>query len=131
MVGKDRRLPAATAATTTAAATTATAAGTTATAATSRTLLRFVNTERTAAHVFAIQCLNSTSRIGTRHFHKAKTTRAAGFAIIDERNRFHSTVSFEQATYCCLVCRKRQITNIDLSHINTVSLKKPRAHYPC
>jgi hypothetical protein len=116
------RLPAAATTTATAAATTTTAtAARTATAG--RTLLRLVNTERTAAHVFAVQRLDGTSSICTRHFYEAETTRTAGFAIINERDRFHGAMGFKQLAHLTFVCRKRQVTNIDLSHINTVSLK--------
>jgi hypothetical protein len=110
------------------AATTAAAAATTATAtarttAAGGTLLRFVNTERTPAHVFAIQRLNGASRIGAGHFDEAEATWTSRFAIIDERDGFHGAMSFKQLAHLTFVCRERQVTNIDLCHINTVSLK--------
>src|SRR5262245_8543102 len=107
----DVQLPAAAAA-----ATTAAAAARTATAG--RTFLRFVDTKRATAHVLAVQGLNRTSGIRTRHFDKAKTTWASRFAIIDERDGFHGAMSFKQLTNLAFVGRERQVTNIDLSHIN-------------
>src|SRR5712671_939932 len=39
-------------------------------------------------------------------------------------------MGFKQLAYLGFVSRERQVTNIDLSHINTISLKEPRAHFP-
>jgi hypothetical protein len=82
-----------------------------------RTFLRFVHTEWTTTHVFAVESLNCTSRIRTRHFDEAEAARTAGFAIVDQRHRFNGAVSSEQFTYLRFVSRKRQVANIDLCHI--------------
>jgi hypothetical protein len=105
------------AATTTAAATRTARTAVTTAATAARTLLRFVYTERTTAHVFAIERLNCTSRIRTRHFDEAEAARTAGFAIVDQRHRFNGAVSSEQFTYLRFVSRERQVANIDLCHI--------------
>ena len=68
---------------------TLTAAATTATAG---LVLRFVDLERTPAHVLAIEVLNRSRRIGTRHFHEAEAARSPGFAIHDQCNRIDRAV---------------------------------------
>jgi hypothetical protein len=122
-----RQLPTAAATTTAAAvaATTTTTATTAAarTATAGRTLLRLVHTKRTTAHVFTIQRLNGTSRIGTRHFDEPEATRTSGFAIVNKRDGFHGAVRFKQLAHLTFVCREWQVTHIDLCHIDTVSLK--------
>jgi hypothetical protein len=116
------RLPATAAATAAArsARTTAAAATTAATAA--LTFLSFVNTQRTTAHILAVQGLDGALRIGARHLDKAKATRTTRFAIVNQRDGFNSAVLFEQLADLCFVSRKRQVTHIDFRHSNTVSL---------
>jgi hypothetical protein len=117
------RLPAT--ATTTTAATTATAeaAATTTTAATTTagalTFLRFINTQRTTAHVLAIQRLDGASSIGIGHFNETEATGTSRFAVIDESNRSYGAVRFEHLTHFTFIRGKRQIANIDLRHTNT------------
>jgi hypothetical protein len=108
-------LPAA--ATTTAATAARTAVATAATTAAARTFLGFIHTKRTTAHVFAVESLDCTSRIGTRHFHEAEAARTAGFAIVDQRHRFNGAMSSEHFTHLVFVSRKRQVAYIDLCHI--------------
>src|SRR5262245_25534155 len=99
------RLPAAA----TAAAATTTTAARTATAG--RTFLRFVDAKRATAHILAVQRLNGTRGIRTRHFDKAEATRTARFAIVDERDGFHGAMGLKQLTHLAFVGRERQVTN--------------------
>jgi hypothetical protein len=118
----DSVLPAAAAAT--AATTTATTATRTTAAAAAATLtfLSFIDTQRTTAHVFAVQGLNSTLRIGARHLHEAEATRTARFAIVDQRDGLDCSVLLEQLPHLSFIRRERQVTHINLRHTVTVSL---------
>jgi hypothetical protein len=107
------RLPAATAA-----ATTTTARATAAAAATATTLalLRFIDAQRTATHVLAIQGLDGALCIGTGHFDEAKATGTTSVAVVDQRYRLHGTVRFEQSANILFSCIERQIANVDFRH---------------
>jgi hypothetical protein len=87
--------------------------------------LSFIDSQRTAAHVFAVQGLNGALCIGAWHFHKAEATRTTGFAIIDQRNRLDRAVLLKQLANLGVVCRKRQVTHIDLRHTIQSLLKSP------
>jgi hypothetical protein len=39
-------------------------------------------------------------------------------------------VRLEQRADFCIIRRERQVTNVDFSHDNTISLKKPRVRFP-
>ena len=95
---------------------TATAAATA--TATALTFLSFVDTQRTTTHVFAIQCLDSTSSISIGHFNETETTGTSRFAVVDHCNRGNSTVSFKHLANFAFVSGKRQIAYINLSHTN-------------
>ena len=105
----------------------ATAARTATTAAAALTLLRFVDAQRTTAHVLAVQGLDGTLCVGARHFDEAEAARTAGFTIVDQRDLLHRTVRFEQRANIMFSCGKRQVANIDFRHTDKLSLKKPRA----
>ncbi len=128
------RLPATTAAATaataaiataTAAAATIAAAATAATAAT-RTVLGFVDTQRTTAHVGAIQCLNGTSSVLLRHFNKTEPALAASLAINRKGDRFDRAVLGKQGTNRIFIGGKGQIAHINFCHLWNNSHKQTK-----
>jgi hypothetical protein len=104
----------------TTAATTATAkstaAATTAATAASRLVLRFIDAQWATAHVLTVQVLDGTGSIGTGHFDKAETAWTASITIIDQGNRFDSSVRFEQRTNSGFIGSKGQVAHVNLAH---------------
>ena len=95
--------------------TAATATATTATAA--RFVLRFVDLERTTAHVLAVEVLDCSRRIGAWHFHEAEAAWATGFTIHDQGNRIDRAVLGEQGANRALIGGKGQIAHVNLAHL--------------
>jgi hypothetical protein len=97
---------------------TLTAATTTTTAtAAARFILRFVDLERTTAHVLAVEVLNCSRRIGTRHFHEAEAAWTTGFTIHDQCNRIDRAVLGEQGADRALIGGEGQIAHVNLAHL--------------
>ena len=94
------------------------------TAAAALALLRFIDAQRTATHVLAIQGLDRALCVCARHFDEAEAARAARFAIVDQRHGLHLPVLLEQRTDVLLSSGKRQISNVDFRHTDKLSLKK-------
>jgi hypothetical protein len=106
----------ATAATTTATIPTTAAAATTAATAAGRLVLRFIDAQWTTAHVLTIQVLDGACSIGTWHFDETETAWTAGITIIDQGNRFNSSVRFEQRTDSGFIGSKGQVAHVNLAH---------------
>ena len=102
-----------------------TAAATAATAAT-RTVLGFVDTQRTTAHVGAIQCLNGTSSVLLRHFNKTEPALAASLAINRKGDRFDRAVLGKQGTNRIFIGGKGQIAHINFCHLWNNSHKQTK-----
>ena len=103
--------------------TTAAAATTAATGA----LLRLVDSQRTTAHVLAVQALNGARCISVRHFNEPKAAWPTGIPVIDQGNGFHFAVLFKQFTNRSVVRRKWQVAHINLSHLQSLTNKARRA----
>jgi fructose-1,6-bisphosphatase/inositol monophosphatase family enzyme len=72
---------------------------TTTTAATaSGALLGLVHLQRSPVDIVAIQGLHGARSVCACHFNEAETTGPTGVAIIDQRNRLHCAMLFEQRT---------------------------------
>jgi hypothetical protein len=96
---------------------TATAAARTSTAATAAGLvLSLVDTQRTTAHVLAVQALNGAGRIGLVHLDKSEAARTTRIAIGRQGDGLNSTVLREQRADVRFARSKRQVSNIDLRH---------------
>jgi hypothetical protein len=80
---------------TTRSTTTTTAAATT---TASGALLSLVHLQRTPVDIVAIQGLHGARSVCACHFNEAETTGPTGVAIIDQRNRLHCAMLFEQRT---------------------------------
>src|SRR5687768_6953443 len=65
------------------------------------TLARFVDAQRTAAHLEAIHMLNGRLGFRSCHLHESKTTRTAGFTVVHELDGLHRPMLFEQAAHFC------------------------------
>src|SRR5512138_1210684 len=120
-----RGLPAtaaATTVTTTAAATATTTAAVAATAAATTAataaglVLRFVDLQRPATHVLAIQVLDRPGRIGAGHFDEAEPTGTAGLTIVDQADRLDGAVLLEQRAHRGFIGAKGQVAHINLAH---------------
>ena len=61
-------------------------------ATTARFVLRFVDLERAATEIAAVQRLHGLLRIRVRHFYEAETARLAGIAIVDQCDFLDSAV---------------------------------------
>jgi hypothetical protein len=109
-------------ATATTSATAAARAATTAAAASALTLLRFIDAQRPAPHVLPVQGLDGSLCVRARHFDEAEAAWAARLTIVDQRNRLHGAMLFEQRAHVVLGRRKREIANIDFRHNEQFSL---------
>lgn len=94
----------------------ATAATTTTAASSSRAFLSLIDAERAAAHVLAIEVLDSARGIGAGHLHKAEAAWPAGLAIGDEAHRFHGSMLAKQVAHFAFSGGKRQVADVDFRH---------------
>jgi hypothetical protein len=62
-------------------------------------LLCFVDAQRPAIHLEAVQGLDGRLRFGLGHVDESETARFAGFPVVDEFHRFHFTVTLKQGLY--------------------------------
>src|SRR5580698_11468867 len=76
-------------------ATAATAAATTTAATAGLTRLRFIDAQRTAAHVLAVQLADSGCSGGLVHLDEAEATGASGLAVRDQLHRMNGAELLE------------------------------------
>src|SRR5215469_4988061 len=99
------------------------------------TLLCFVDAQRPAIHLKAVQGLNSALRFGLGHIDESETAWLAGFPVVDELYRFHFTVTFKQRLHVLFCGVEGQIAHVNRRHPR-VSLGKadsgdPHASVAC
>ncbi len=63
-----------------------------------RTFLRFVDAQRTAIHVEAVQALNGGLRLVLRHVDETEAAGLSSFAVIDELDRVDLPMTLEEAS---------------------------------
>src|SRR6185369_15928726 len=78
-----------------------------------RALLCFVDAQRTAIHLKAVECLNGTLRFTLRHVDETEAARLAGFAVIDELHRIDLAVTLEEAANVLLCRVEGEIPHVD------------------
>jgi hypothetical protein len=110
---------AATRTTTAAARTTAT----TAAAAGAGTILRFVDAQRTSAHVEAVQRLHGALCISLRHLDEAEAARPTGFTVGRQSDGLDGAMLREEVTHFALGGRERQVAHVNLGHSNILRKK--------
>src|SRR5882762_808948 len=71
---------------------------TTTTATATGALLGLVHLQRSPVDIVAIQGLHGARSVCACHLNEAETTGPTGVAIIDQRNRLHCAMLFEQRT---------------------------------
>src|SRR5262249_53700725 len=94
-----------------------------------RTFLRFVDTQRSAIHLKAVQRLDCVLCLALRHVDESEAARLAGFTVIDELDRIHFAVTFEEYFYVLLSGVEGQIAHVDRRHPE-VSLEKADSGEP-
>src|SRR5580698_63964 len=105
---------------TTTAKTSAAACSTTTAARTIGLWLGLVDGQRASTHIRAVESGDCfVGLFGVSHFHEAKTTRAAGIAVSDERDFFDGSVRFKSVSDFGFGGAVRQISNIQILHRNS------------
>jgi hypothetical protein len=74
-------------------------------------LLGFVDLERAALEVGAVERLHGATGIRIRHFDEAEASQAAGLAVGDQGNLIDSTVLREKSTDAIIGSREGKISN--------------------
>src|SRR5262245_51229210 len=69
-----------------------------------RTFLCFIDAQRAAIHLKAVQRLDGALRFVLRHVDKTEAARLSGLTVIDELDRIHLAVTLEEAPDV-LLCR--------------------------
>jgi hypothetical protein len=98
------------------AATTTTGTTTAATATCARLVLGLIDSQRTAAHVLAIETLNGLGCIGLTHFHEPESAWPPGFPIGWQCNRFDGSELRKQRADFRICSRERKISNVYFRH---------------
>src|SRR5258708_1397827 len=93
------------------------------------TLLCFVDAQRPAVHLKAVQSLDRGLRLGLGHVDEPETARLAGFPVVDELHRFHLAVTFKQSLHVLLGGIEGEIPHINRRHPE-VSLGKADSGEP-
>ena len=94
----------------------ASAAATTASAA-AAAILRFVDAQRTAAHVASVQLVDRLIGVPVVHLHEAEAARAAGFAVGDHRHRVDLPDGGKEIPEIRLGGAPGEVADIDLLHL--------------
>src|SRR6267378_2383288 len=92
-------------------------------------LLCFVDAQRPAVHLKAVQGLDRGLRLGLGHVDESETTRFAGFPVVDELHGFHFAVTFKQGLHVLLGGVEGQIAHVNRRH-QEVSLAKADSGEP-
>src|SRR6516162_2586415 len=102
-----------------------------------RTLLRFVDPQRAASHLKAVEGLNRALRLGLRHIDEAEATRFAGLAVVDELHRFDFSMALEQSLHVLFGGGKGEVPHVDRRHPSvsllnrrTAASRTRRSHVP-
>src|SRR6188768_921727 len=84
-----------------------------------RAFLRFVDLERAAVEVLAVQRLHGARGVLARHLDEAEATWAARVAIVDQRNLLHRAVNREKRSYGVFGRRERKVSDIKFGHFES------------
>jgi len=81
-----------------------------------RPFLRFVDAQRTAIHVEAVQALNGGLRLVLRHVDETEAAGLSSFAVIDELDRVDLPMTLEEASDVLLCGVEGEIPYVDRRH---------------
>src|SRR5262245_28728101 len=81
-----------------------------------RALLCFVDAQRAAVHLKAVQRLDGALRFRLRHVDEAEAARLAGLPVVDEFHRLHFAVTFKQGFHVLFGRIEGQIAHVDRRH---------------
>src|SRR5690348_9763618 len=81
-----------------------------------RLVLRFVDLERAAIEVLAVERFLRARGVRARHLDESEAAGTAGVAIGDQRNLLHRAVIREKGSNGIFGGRERQVSNIEFGH---------------
>jgi len=97
------------------------AVATAATAASTVTVMRFVDLQRAAVEVLAVEGLHRLGGVGIGHLDEAEAARAAGVTISDEGDFLDSAVRGKQGTHAVFGRGKGQISDVEFGHFRVLA----------